>query len=167
MIAFIILVWVYCLISIATINKKDSKIVKAIFSLLRIVMGVLFGYIVFLSITEFTPHTYGDPDFSLLNILTECGGLLLYTLIYSLPIIIIAIVVNCNNMIKNNDDLHFYSTMNIVMLNINVVCYILAFLLIGDNIFKELIEIGLAISSITVIIDLIICKYKIKKDNNL
>ena len=95
-------IYLYCILSIFLKKEKDLNIVKVILSLIRISIGVLFGYCVFLEASNFS--RFKDLDLSLRNIVNTTFELFTYVFIVTLPGTIIAILVNNKEKIKKEQD---------------------------------------------------------------
>ena len=90
------LIWVYCIIYMLSFNKTKTKTKMIVFSALRILIGISFGWSVFESLSGgCCGHFYAD--FSFANIIENTFFRIVEILIYTIIIIAITISYVCRH----------------------------------------------------------------------
>ena len=157
----IILLWLYCLLSIFNVKNKY------LLAILRILIGVLFGYAVFLELTRYvnSSHYVGFVDFSLKHIINVTIYELISMFLYIIPIIIISLyITNKRKINKDEMKVNYYSNTTAILL------FIIALLLIVFDVpatMDYVVIILLFASIIIMLYNSIIANKKIKKTKKM
>ena len=160
----IILIWLYCLLSIFNVKNKY------LLAILRILIGVLFGYAVFLELTRYvnSSHYVGFVDFSLKHIINATIYELISMFLYIIPIIIISLYITNKRKI-NKDEMkgNYYSNTTAIILFI-IALLLFVFVIGGTSgIIEYVVIISLCISIIIMIYNSIISDKKNKKTKKM